>query len=239
MKLALRAAVAAIALCAAMPAAASITYDPNTGLVTVDGNTTIGDSVTVAFNGYEPNNPPILGLTSELTLIFQGVSGNSYLFDYLLANTSTSVIDAARITAFGFGDVTPNALLVGSSVNGAYTTISSGNFPGGTDLEFCAKNGQDNNCAGSQGGPDIGQSGSGDLIIGFSGLNSSITLGGLSVRYQGIISEELGIRDGSAIGSPTTPAVPEPATWAMMIVGFGAAGYAIRRRRRRLIPQAA
>ncbi|WP_430418959.1 PEPxxWA-CTERM sorting domain-containing protein [Phenylobacterium sp.] len=28
-----------------------------------------------------------------------------------------------------------------------------------------------------------------------------------------------------------TGAVPEPATWAMMLVGFGAAGYAIRRRR--------
>src|SRR4029079_733593 len=27
--------------------------------------------------------------------------------------------------------------------------------------------------------------------------------------------------------------VPEPATWAMMLFGFGAAGYAIRRRRRR------
>jgi hypothetical protein len=30
-----------------------------------------------------------------------------------------------------------------------------------------------------------------------------------------------------------TPAVPEPATWAMMLLGFGAAGTAIRRNRRR------
>ena len=28
------------------------------------------------------------------------------------------------------------------------------------------------------------------------------------------------------------PAVPEPSTWAMMLMGFGAAGYAMRRRRR-------
>ena len=33
--------------------------------------------------------------------------------------------------------------------------------------------------------------------------------------------------------------VPEPATWAMMLLGFGAAGYAMRRRRRPLLPQLA
>jgi PEP-CTERM motif len=41
---------------------------------------------------------------------------------------------------------------------------------------------------------------------------------------------------GAAFGSAffaeaTTGAVPEPATWAMMIVGFGIAGYSLRRRR--------
>lgn len=33
------------------------------------------------------------------------------------------------------------------------------------------------------------------------------------------------------VTSPTTGAVPEPATWAMMIIGFGAAGAMMRRRR--------
>ena len=31
--------------------------------------------------------------------------------------------------------------------------------------------------------------------------------------------------------TPNTPAVPEPDTWAMMLVGFGALGFAMRRRR--------
>ncbi|HTH28797.1 MAG TPA: PEPxxWA-CTERM sorting domain-containing protein [Sphingobium sp.] len=35
---------------------------------------------------------------------------------------------------------------------------------------------------------------------------------------------------GTADGIPT-PAVPEPATWAMMLLGFGAMGYTMRRRR--------
>ena len=36
-----------------------------------------------------------------------------------------------------------------------------------------------------------------------------------------------------------TPPVPEPATWAMMLMGFGAAGYAIRRRRKTRLAQIA
>jgi PEP-CTERM motif len=36
-----------------------------------------------------------------------------------------------------------------------------------------------------------------------------------------------------------TPAVPEPGTWAMMLLGFGAAGYAMRRNRRKLVTQPA
>ena len=33
-------------------------------------------------------------------------------------------------------------------------------------------------------------------------------------------------------GSVNAPAVPEPGTWAMMLVGFGAAGFALRRSRK-------
>jgi hypothetical protein len=40
--------------------------------------------------------------------------------------------------------------------------------------------------------------------------------------------------------TPGGPAVPEPGTWAMMLMGFGAAGYAMRRRRRSAeLPQVA
>jgi len=42
----------------------------------------------------------------------------------------------------------------------------------------------------------------------------------------------------NAIGAFSTPAVPEPATWAMMLLGFGAAGVALRRRRT-FLPQVA
>jgi hypothetical protein len=36
---------------------------------------------------------------------------------------------------------------------------------------------------------------------------------------------------GEALGNASVAAVPEPGTWALMILGFGGAGYMIRRRR--------
>jgi hypothetical protein len=36
---------------------------------------------------------------------------------------------------------------------------------------------------------------------------------------------------GTLVVSELNPAVPEPATWVMMLLGFGAAGFAFRRRR--------
>ena len=44
---------------------------------------------------------------------------------------------------------------------------------------------------------------------------------------------------GSLGGTVTINSVPEPATWAMMLLGFGAAGYAMRRRRAPVLAQAA
>ena len=44
---------------------------------------------------------------------------------------------------------------------------------------------------------------------------------------------------GGTVTINATPAVPEPGTWAMMLMGFGAAGYAMRRRRAPVLAQMA
>ena len=46
-------------------------------------------------------------------------------------------------------------------------------------------------------------------------------------------------KNGSYQGNINLTAVPEPATWAMMFLGFGAIGWQLRRRRTQMIAQAA
>ena len=59
---------------------------------------------------------------------------------------------------------------------------------------------------------DFGEAGADEITLNRNGFSNSILIGG--------------------------GAVPEPSTWAMMLLGFGAVGYAIRRRRKPL-PQLA
>jgi hypothetical protein len=221
------------AMAVATPAmAATIPFNPD-GSVTIPSGTNIGDSFTVNFDGSE-NGSVIPGVTSSLTLTFEGVSGNNYLFDYLLTNTSSAPATSSAVTAFGF-NISPNALLSSSSVDGTFQVVSSGQVSQGYNLEMCFKNGSDNNCAGSPGnqGVNMGDSGSGTITLGFSSLPQSVTLSDYLVRYQAVNGS------GSAVGDPV-PAVPEPATWGMMLLGFGAIGASMRRKRKPIgLPQLA
>jgi hypothetical protein len=60
----------------------------------------------------------------------------------------------------------------------------------------------------------------GSYIVGF--LDQGGTSNGATANSGAIL-----------ITTPPPPSVPEPATWAMMLAGFGATGFALRRTRRR------
>lgn len=64
--------------------------------------------------------------------------------------------------------------------------------------------------------------------IGFTGQVTAVKVVGLDL---GGASQGFDLGFVQALPGAVTPA-PEPATWAMMILGFGAVGYAARRKRR-------
>jgi hypothetical protein len=213
------------ALVIAAPASAALVLNGN-GTVTASGNG--GGSVTIAFDGYG-DNPGLMvipNLTSTLKLDFISSTGTAYTFGYTLTNTSTAPQTGSRVSIFGF-NTDPNR--TGGTVNGDFDTVGSGNVPNfPVNIEFCAKDGGgSNNCAGGgNGGAVLGDPATGQFTLTFGSSQSSITLSDFVVRYQQVNSTS-----GSAIGRQTAP-VPEPGTWAMMLLGFGAVGFSLRSARR-------
>jgi PEP-CTERM motif len=51
------------------------------------------------------------------------------------------------------------------------------------------------------------------------------------IGYDNQLTDPDNDHDDQIIRATVSPAVPEPATWAMMLIGFGAIGFALRRRR--------
>lgn len=87
-------------------------------------------------------------------------------------------------------------------------------------------------------GPDI-TSASVDASSGFAPADFFVSDGDLFLNFAGVNFS--GFRS-SVINFTTagaTAAVPEPATWAMLLIGFGAVGFSMRRRRHALLSKVA
>lgn len=88
---------------------------------------------------------------------------------------------------------------------------------------------------------DFGTTLFGETIVGAHFGNVAGPAGNVSVFWlfdfgtEGVSSITLdnvqGFSNAALYTTATPPAVPEPATWGMMLMGFGAAGYAMRKRR--------
>ena len=69
-----------------------------------------------------------------------------------------------------------------------------------------------------------------DLIFPHTSSTLSIGFGSYGAGWQGGTDEAFGL-DSFRKSLNGTAAVPEPSTWAMMLLGFGAIGFGLRRRR--------
>lgn len=228
---ALLATIGAVSL--ATPAAAQFVYDPVTGSLSVNSGTAVGTTYTMNFNG-QSGGVVVPGLSSVLLLTYQGLVGtdnDDMRFTYSFQNTSTV---GSTLTGLGF-DVAPILVLGQTFASGVFPVIegdlvtTNGGNIAGYSLDLCFTTGGGNTCGGNttaNAGIDMGQTGSGAFTLGFSGVPQQVTLTNILARYQDVAAPGV----NSAIGVPV-PGVPEPATWAMMILGFGLAGSAMRRRR--------
>ena len=201
------------------------------------GDTTPSDSDTIDFNGLsELGGGEVLvdGLTASMTYLLQSVTHdggdntNDWLLQISVTNTSTAPT-TSNVTAVGF-DMGGYESIISASADGVYFTEvdPDGHFPMGLgNLDVCVTgfNGQ---CSGNGGGLAEGESETFYLMLTMSDAIESFTMSDFAVRYQAIYSGE-DFNGASGIGLVTT--VPEPATWLMMIIGFGIVSASTRRTR--------
>lgn len=233
MKFPLKSATAALALFAATPALSAIVVS-GTGMgttATISSDTTANSSTTLNFS-----TPDDAGVLAALTLTFISAVNGDYSFNYLLENTST--IDPSRITVFGF-NVDPATFTASVGSGDQFNVLAAGQVQGqNATVNFCLKDSSNatNQCTSGQLGVPFDGSASGSFVLDFGTTTpDQIILSDLFVRFQGV-----GPDDDSFVTNPNGgPEIPEAGTWAMFLLGFGAAGYAIRRRRKPLLAQVA
>lgn len=219
------------ALIVAAIGAAALAAAPASSQLVINGTTyQAGDAVNLIFNGTQDTSV-ITGLQSELMLTFKGWNTTGdYLFDFALKNASVGQA-FSEVTAFGFNTDPVNPFLSASSESSPFRTIASGSIANGYKVEFCVTGGS--TCSGGRStGPDSGETWAGSFVLAFAGDANPgpITLSNFKTRYQSVT---IGNSNGeSATGDLVQiSAVPEPTAWAMMLLGFGAIGVGMRRRR--------
>ena len=234
-KLGLSVAVAALASIA-QPAAAAVTVVYNE--VVLSGS---GGSWTVNYDGYgeNPGLGVIPGLSSKIEFTFVNFTNGGKTANLTYTITNNSALDS-RLSVFGFLTSAPLSAATTSSSQpfdlnlvGSFTLPNAGQLP----ISVCFKDqGQGNNCNNGQAGVDDGVTTAvGTIALGLQNAVNQLALSNWVVRYQSTATTS-----GSAIGRGTVlvNGVPEPATWAMMIGGFGLLGTTLRRRRRAIVAAA-
>jgi len=156
------------------------------------------------------------------------VVGN--LDDNYVVNPETGVASQFTDVAFGAGDVN----------FGRNATVSGNGYIHGTATQYAIETSTDLLVTQANNAGTLATVGSLGVAVG---PRTSFDIGYDGVGYlqdvDGFYTVNLGTGAASLVGKTpsslfaiSSSAVPEPATWAMMLLGFGAIGSVVRRRRR-------
>jgi hypothetical protein len=172
----------------------------------------------------------LAGTAAKITFNFlsANVAGTAWNFSYLADNTSTAPSLSSRLGAFGF-NTTPNTTSVTFPAANRFDAVlnGNGNFNGLGNREICFFSGNNCNGAGNT-GVTVGEAPvSGTFTLNTLSSNT-LALNDFAARWQATGPRA----NGSNSGAGVIAAVPEPATWAMMFVGFGLMGATMRYRRK-------
>ena len=115
-------------------------------------------------------------------------------------------------TGVGSGSITTSVSVLGASNDTDFTSV----FINGTPVNITSLGG---------------------FIETASAIGVPITAGVLNNLVINGVSRGNGNYGGQITFNPTRNAVPEPATWAMLLFGFGAIGFSMRRRKQHKITQ--
>ncbi|MFO7994119.1 MAG: cistern family PEP-CTERM protein [Marinobacter sp.] len=201
---------------------------------------TVGDTGTVHYGG-NIDQTDVEGLSASTSFELKEIKNSSFVFDVMVANNTNSLWEEARVSAIGF-NVDPDLDSASVDGNSTWFTVLNSQFPNQFGpLDICIKDGGGtNSCQGGGGdGVEIGDSTSFLLELGFDGLPEAVTLDNFGVRWQSLVSEELGygVDDDEASGTGTPVSkVPEPGTLGLF--GLGVLGLTLLGRRRRMDSQA-
>ena len=198
-------------------------HDPSNEPVSATATLTLGTNSLVVVMSSLANDP---------TSAAQEISGINITFGNSIGTASLDSSTGTRIKIANNGSYT----VVGTpidhwGVTETSTAIHLTALTGGKphDLIIGAPNGSNlyahSNPSITGHGPSIEGTGTFDLSF-LSGLTSSTTITGVSFEFG--TQPETTLR---ATLTNQTPAVPEPATWAMMVLGFAGVGFMSYRRR--------
>ena len=222
MQFQLKTIVASISLLGASPALASVTLTSNNGQlathINADSGTNADPSIKYGTTGFAPNNV-IFDADTAISITGGGFAlindaGGAEDFYQLVVNPDESFTQIDF--SLQFNGRNSYFQLEYDLLGDALGYIVLGSFYQ------------------NQGLSDYLLDGTADGVA-FDSIRITSVAGALASSPVTIDFEK---QNSLTLGSATPP-VPEPATWAMMLLGFGATGYAMRRRRKIFLPQVA